>query len=328
LKYICMSGGVWNAPVTLDSTGSVGWKPSLALDSAGNPHISYYDLTNQDLKYICMSGGVWNAPVTVDSTEVGSYSSLALDSAGNPYISYCDATNWDLKYARLEETADGLVLENVGTWYWTDDTSIRSVAKGDVDADGETEIVTGGYCWAGTRRVAQLCVWDGATLALENVKTWYWMDSAEIWSVAVGDVDGDGQQEIVTGGRYHDSPRDVAQLCVWDGATLALENVKTWYWTGDTYIMSVGIDDVDGDGLVEVVSGGYYGDGDYYAQLCVWDEGSLALECSTTWNWGQSTDINSVVVGNVDGDAKPEIVTGGAIWTTPNNAQLCVWSVS
>ena len=50
-------------------------------------------------------------------------------------------------------------------------------------------------------------------------------------SVAVGDVDGDGNVEIVTGGSFYDGTRNNAQLCVWNGATMANENVKTWYWT-------------------------------------------------------------------------------------------------
>ncbi len=62
-----------------------------------------------------------------------------------------------------------LNLEDVRSWYWTDNTKIESVVKGDVDGDGQEEIVTGGYYDDGTRWGAQLCVWDGATLAVEDV---------------------------------------------------------------------------------------------------------------------------------------------------------------
>ena len=39
----------------------------------------------------------------------------------------------------------GCPVVNVKTWYWTDDTIIKSVAAGDVDGDGNVEMVTGGY---------------------------------------------------------------------------------------------------------------------------------------------------------------------------------------
>ena len=163
-----------------------------------------------------------------------------------------------------------MVLENIRCWYWTSDTRINSIVVGNVD-DGGPEIVTGGYYSDGTRNVGQLCVWTGATLSLVNVKVWCWTGNTEIRSVAVGNVDSDAQVEIVTGGYYYDGTRSVAQICVWNGATLTLENSQTWYWTSNTVIHSITAYDVDGDSKMEIVAGGNYYDGARdNAQLVVW----------------------------------------------------------
>jgi hypothetical protein len=275
-----------------------------------------------------------NAKVWYWNSDTEASSIVAADVDGDGAIEivsggyYNDGNVWIAQLAVWNSNMN--TLENVKSWYWTSNTQVSSVAAADVDADGVVEIVTGGSYFDGTRWVAQLSVWNGATLALENVKTWYWTSNTQIASVAIGDVDGDGVVEIVTGGSYFDGTRNIAQLVVWTGATLALENVRTWYWTSNTYIASIVIANVDADPAMEIVTGGAYFDNTRWnAQLSVWNGATLALENSATWFWTGNTDIASIAVGDIDADGAVEIVTGGSFFDSVRyNAQLVVWSGS
>ena len=137
-----------------------------------------------------------------------------------------------LAVAMILPTTSAMTLKKVATWFWGGpggETHITSTAIADVDGDGKKEVVTGGYFKQLTADTyaAQLCVWDAETLALEHVQAWLWGIDTKVASVAVGDVDGDGKKEVVTGGDYF-TDTSYGQLCVWDGATLALENVISW----------------------------------------------------------------------------------------------------
>ena len=97
-----------------------------------------------------------------------------------------------LSAAIMAAPASALISQNATSWYWTDDTNVSAIATGDVNGDGKPEIVTVGWFNDGTRSNAQLAVWNATTLALEKVASWFWTNETQISSVAIGDVNGDG----------------------------------------------------------------------------------------------------------------------------------------
>ena len=101
--------------VTIDSLGDVGTYSSIALDANNNPHIAYYDYTNNNLKYAKWTGSSWSIQ-TVDSTGyVGTYTSIAIDSANNPHISYYGG---GLKYAKWTGSAWSIqMVDSLGGSY-------------------------------------------------------------------------------------------------------------------------------------------------------------------------------------------------------------------
>ena len=90
-------------PITLDSTGSVGFYSAITIGIDGNPVISYYDDTNGDLKVAACNNPTCtdsdNTTIDSNSTGFGQFTSIAIGTNGNPIISYADATNGDLKVA-------------------------------------------------------------------------------------------------------------------------------------------------------------------------------------------------------------------------------------
>ena len=68
---------------------------------------------------------------------------------------------------------------------------------------------------------------EWSKLGCDRLMSWYWTGNTVINSVGIGDIDGDGQIELVTGGQFNDGSRDIDQMAIWAGSSLAFESIKS-----------------------------------------------------------------------------------------------------
>ena len=122
--------------ITKSGGGVISNQTSIALDSLGNAHISYYDGYLGDLRYIYYEpkSGQWiketidDSPDSDNSQEnLGSWNSIFLDKNDNPHIAYSDETNFRVKYA---EKINGKWSKEIIETYDRADTFINLVMLG------------------------------------------------------------------------------------------------------------------------------------------------------------------------------------------------------
>ncbi len=80
-------GTDWHTETIEIGGEAYGGRTSLSLDSAENPHIACYDLTNDEIIYAYREGINWSIE-TVDSSSQCWNISMALDNTDYPHIIY------------------------------------------------------------------------------------------------------------------------------------------------------------------------------------------------------------------------------------------------
>jgi hypothetical protein len=80
----------------------VGKFTSIDVDNNGNPYISYFNETNDDLLYAYTSDSGWKFSDVATDGRTGFFTSLAINRSNNrPYISYFDYTRGSMRLASL-----------------------------------------------------------------------------------------------------------------------------------------------------------------------------------------------------------------------------------
>lgn len=175
-----------------------------------------------------------------------------------------------------------------------------AVARGDADDDGRDEIVA--ISWESNSGYADgiVHVFDAETFALE------WKSSTNLfqgfaWTgvhdVAIGDVDGNGENEIVVAtDRLYDGA-----IYLIDGNTHAIE--KTYYFDDGSPFSAIALADFDRDGRMDILAGNFAAHtGSPGVFLYLIDPATGSVKWKSTTLPGYWNGVYAIEVADVTGD--------------------------
>ncbi len=181
------------------------------------------------------------------------------------------------------------------------------VAVGDVTGDGNDDIVTA----AGPGGGPHVKAFDGVTGKEVRSFFAYIPNFSGGVNVAVGDLDGDGTSEIITGAGAGGGPHVKA----FDQAG---NEIKSFFGYGSGFSggVNVAAGDLDGDGQAEILTGAGPGGGPHVKAFRATDLAEVRsfFAYESSFNGG----VN-VAAGDTDGDGRDDIIAGASTGSRPVN---------
>ncbi|MGC9371584.1 MAG: FG-GAP repeat domain-containing protein, partial [Paracoccaceae bacterium] len=195
-------------------------------------------------------------------------------------------------------------------------SATTALALGDLDRDGDLDIASGDAN-------QQVRAWQNDETPFDSAWTGNTVGDSKgpLHAVAVGDLDGDGDLEIVSDVDYPDLGDFAVAAWQTDSSPFTGLWSMTLIGAAKDAVLSLAVGDVDRDGKPDIVSGSA---SDAEMELVAW--GNPAAPFADPWTAtevGASTDsIHSVVLSDLDADGDPDIVSGSG---AAEDYQLIGW---
>jgi hypothetical protein len=301
------ASAIWSSMESA-STQSVAWGDvdgdgdlDLAVGNAGAPNRVY-----QNDNGTLTASAIWSSSVSEGTTSVAWGD---VDGDGDLDLAVGNA-ELAMDLAMGNGAPNRLYRNNAGTltatavWSSSERDNTVSVAWGDVDGDGDLDLAVGNadVPMGDHATPNRLYRNDNGTLTASAV--WSSSESDGTWSVAWGDMDGDGDLDLAVGnGNVTDgAPNRVYQN---DNGTLTASAV--WSSNAANIPNSVAWGDVDSDGDLDLAVGS---NGQPGAPNRLYRNDNGTLTATAIWSSSEGDIAMSVAWGDVDGDGDLDLAVG------------------
>jgi len=171
----------------------------------------------------------------------------------------------------------------------------NAVALGDLDGDGDLDLVAANGNSAEEDDPRPNRVWfnNGNSGFTDSDQA---LGGAFTYAVALGDLDGDGDLDLVTG---NEGEADR----IWMNQGRGFFALEQSLGEDDTY--AAGLADVDGDGDLDLVTAG--------SAHAMWRNDGNGNFSRSSQDFGGGA-VRALALGDLDGDGDPDLVLGGSVW--------------
>ena len=274
--------------------------------SVGSADVTITGNATNDLFGLTLVTGDFNADGEVDlAVGARGYSS----NTGRAYIFYNDGS-----IPTTAATADVTITGNTSSDFFS-----SSLASGDFNADGEIDLAVGAYNYSSTTGRVYIFYNDGSiptTAGTADVTITGESSSAFGNSLVAGDLNRDGQTDLVVGSYQYTSSTGRAYIFYNDGSiptTAATADVTlTGQTTGDNFGYALTVGDFNVDGKPDLVVGAY-GYSGQRGRVYMYTFNDNVV---TGTGVAQSRFGNSLIAGDFNSDGKIDLAVGSYGYST------------
>jgi len=295
------------------ATGSIPYSVTIGdLDGDGKPDLAVANSNSSSvsvLRNTSTSGSISFAANVDFATGGGPYSVAIgdLDGDGKPDMAVVNLYDNTISVLRNTATSGSIISGSFAAK--VDFAAVSgpySVAIGDLDGDGKPDLAVANLYGNSVSVFRNTSTFGSITTGSFAAHVDFAAGSSP-YSVAIGDLDGDGKSDLVVANRSSNSVSVLRNTATSGSITTGSFAAHVDFLTGDTP-GSVAIGDLDGDGKPDLAVA------NYYASTVSVFRNTATSGSITTGSFAAKVDFatganpGSVAIGDLDGNGKPDMV--------------------